>query len=778
MAKQAREYAFWYELYLMKDEYSADSWQKTCFAISQYIGLLKPWTLYVHIASSTLRYYIATNQDISSLSNNLEDVVLRPIDPDKVKPPHTADKESFVQFVPGGNLLDLREKYQVKRAKELDWMQMTVRLLNTNRSFVDAQFAFRDAKKKHTIARRRTTALPAHLLAVDFVKNNKYLRAKQPKYLDIQKAIHTLRSDDLGALFEVDTFPYLPKDYYLPLESYDFGKHSFIIGASGSGKSKLIGLFTSKLLSNANYRQNYRLIVIDPHASLEEDLGGIDGANVISFKGQDDGAELFAGAGTDISAATELTSTLFKSLLSDQHNAKLERTLRFTLFVLMTAQVMSLDNLKRFMTDTEYRNQILEHTKGYVPENITRFFGADFNEMRTKYYNEAISPIVALVEEMQLNPALSGENDNAISLASVINSQPLTVFSLNKVSMGEKVVKTVAGLLIQQIFLLAQARSFNEKVILIIDEVSVVQNPAIAQILAEARKFNLFVFLTQQYFGQIEKTIQDAIFTNVANYYVFRVSEEDARALEGNLTIELPKETLLEGKEVGNKEDEIRVRILTSLNARECLLRLSVDDQILPCVKARTLDFAGHKTRADIELKPVTEQHLPTKFQEKIAEQSQFATIDTPPAEIAPSQPDNQPPPTGQSDSDSLANDIEARARANAADASGVSDYLSNYYNSIAQDAGSVDAWSDSLEIDRPTPLAEQKFAPQEIAEIVSPSLSFADFAKHTSSEQDAGETVHDTAAPTVAKPSISLVDFLSAQGTSLADSKSNKGGS
>jgi hypothetical protein len=364
--------------------------------------------------------------------------------------------------------------------------------------------------------------------------------------------------------------------------------------------------------------------------------------------------------------------------------------------------------------------------------------------------------------------------------------------------MGEKVVKTVAGLLIQQIFLLAQARSFNEKVILIIDEVSVVQNPAIAQILAEARKFNLFVFLTQQYFGQIEKTIQDAIFTNVANYYVFRVSEEDARALEGNLTIELPKETLLEGKEVGNKEEEIRVRILTSLNARECLLRLSVDDQILPCVKARTLDFAGHKTRADIELKPVTEQHLPTKFQEKIAEQSQFAANSsklTPddgailkslaqtdrahqvvtgnnaesPFEVdiysdgtaekfAPSNgvvPERFVAPSKAVDqnnlnSESAVGDIEARAQATAADVASVSDYLSNYYN-------------------------QKSTPPQEIAEDVSTALSFADFAKHTSSQQNASETAN-SAAPTV-KPSLSLVDFLSAQGTNLAENESNKGG-
>ena len=283
----------------------------------------------------------------------------------------------------------------------------------------------------------------------------------------------------------------------------------------------------------------------------------------------------------------------------------------------MTAQAMSLDSLKRLVTDVEYRNQILTHVQGYVPQNIIQFFGADFNEMRTKYYNEAISPIISLVDEMQIQPSLGGNSQDAASLGTLINNNFLTVFSLNKVSMGEKVVKTVAGLLIQQIFLLAQAHAFNEKVILIIDEVSVVQNPALASILAEARKYNLFVFLTQQYFGQIDKELQEAIFTNVYNYYVFRVSEEDARALEGNLTIEIPKEILEAEKAKGLKQSDVRVQMLTALNSRECFLRLSSDGQMLPCVKARTLDAVVAPKIDSGELKSYDQQQLPNKFIEQ-----------------------------------------------------------------------------------------------------------------------------------------------------------------
>lgn len=623
---------YWFEAFLLKDDLNQAAWHKTLFSISQYIGLFRKWRILVEIEGSTVRYYIGANRDISILSNRLGGIVLRPIQNDLIATPSYNVRNYFTQFVPGGNLLDLREKYYVKYQQELTHVLFTVQTINIESAFCTTVLYFKNPSGSYAISKKKSLFLPSNLLAINFHTNTKYLYKKQPKYLDIQKGLHIMKSDSQGALFEIDTFPYLSKNHYISLSSYDFDRHSFIVGASGSGKSKLISLFVERILASSAIRQNYRVVVIDPHASLEEDLKGIQDATVINFKGSKSSTELFAGAGTDISAATELTGTLFKSLLADQHNPKLERVLRFSLYVLMTAQVMSLENLKRLITDLDYRNKLIEHVHDYVPKNIIKFFGADFNELRSQSYNEAISPIVSLVDEMQMQPALTEQDEHSKSLAKLINSHALTVFSLNKVSMGEKVVKTVAGLLIQQLFLLAQARTFNEKIILVIDEVSVVQNPTLAQILAEARKYNLFVFLTQQYFGQVEKSLQDAIFTNVSNYYVFRVSEEDARTLEGNLTMEVPKESALEGKEFGHKESEQRVRILTSLNTRECVIRLSSDGQVLPGIKAKTVTFTPAPYVAPVELKVYDQQRIPVKFSEHQAASKPLPSVTSNPA--------------------------------------------------------------------------------------------------------------------------------------------------
>ena len=607
-----------FEIFLLQDKVERGYWDKLYAAILNFGGRLGTFRVVARCTDNVVRFFIVSNKDLSGLSNNLEGLLLRPCEAEEVGLPAHQGRARFVQFVSGGNLLDLKEKLAVKKGLQLEYASFSVRPLSTGQALVRGRLLMKDAGGKWIVAKKMTHFFPSNLFAIDFTTNTHYLKKSIPRYLDIEKSLHLLTSEPLGPLAEVDTFPYLPRNYYLNLTSYEFDKHSFIIGATGSGKSKLISLYVDRLQRTV-LKNNYRVVIIDPHASLADDFAYLPDKKIINFGSESTG--LFPEDSTDVSAATELTSTLFKSLLGDQYTSRLERLLRFSLFVLFTAQNMSLDMLKRFLTDLDLRKQVMEHVTGYVPDNIVRFFGADFNEIRTNYYNEAILPIVALVDELQLQPSLAAGGD--LSLAKTVQENFLTVFSLNKVSMGEKTVKTIAGLLIQQIFLLAQARQLNQKVILIIDEVSVVQNPAIASILAEARKFNLSVILTQQYFGQIEKDLQAAIFSNVYNYYVFRVSEEDARALEGNLNMELPRETQEADSKKGLKESDVRVRMLTELHPRELMIRLSGGGKVNPCVKARTVDAptvastqgwsAPHLTT--YQAKP----QLPAKFQEAAA---------------------------------------------------------------------------------------------------------------------------------------------------------------
>lgn len=600
----------YYEIFLSTNHLTQDDLNTLNFKIAKVLPSLSSYYIYVFIKDGIVRIFIESKEDISNISEGLNLGVLKSTEalPFDYGTGHL--KKRFLNIQSTKNIYEFKEKLQSKKGLDLELAKFKIKILPMQSLFTKATFYYRAGGAIYTSS-NVVNGFPAAFLEINFGNNKRYFKKSFPKYLDIEKALHGLSQDARGALLEVDGFPYFSDKRYLNLNTYQFDKHSFIIGSSGSGKSKFIELFISKI-SNLQFRGNYKIIIIDPHASLAEGLIDIDGAKNIDFK--DSSTDLFPDANSDISAATELTTTLFKSLMADSYNPKLETVLKFSLLVLLTAQAMSLPNLKMFITDVDFRNQILNHVGSYIPVNVKKFFGSDFNELRTKHYNEAISPIASLVDEMQMQPAIS--NSDQYSLTSHLRDNFLTIFSLNKVSMGEKVVKTVAGLLIQQIFLIAQSRVINEKIIMFIDEVSVIQNPALAAILSEARKFNLFVVLTQQYFGQIEKDLQDSILTNVSNYYVFRISEEDARKLEGNLKIAIPANLLEAAKQKGQKETDLRIKILTELNPRECIFRVESGGQYLPCVKGRTLNVEIPKRTEDIKLKFSNQNSikLPKKF--------------------------------------------------------------------------------------------------------------------------------------------------------------------
>ncbi len=211
--------------------------------------------------------------------------MLRPVEKASIGLPPTTGtfKERLVIIKPGQTLIDLKEKYNVKKAKDLQFVTFNVRRINAEKSITKGKLYFKNAAGSWYVNKRLMPTFPSNLLAIDFSTNTRYLRKKITKYLDIQKSMHIMQTENVGAVFEVDTFPYLPRNYFLTLPSYDFDKHSFIIGMSGSGKSKLITLIVDKLANSAGLKQNYRVIVIDPHASLEHDLAGIQDSLVVDF---------------------------------------------------------------------------------------------------------------------------------------------------------------------------------------------------------------------------------------------------------------------------------------------------------------------------------------------------------------------------------------------------------------------------------------------------------------------------------------------------------------
>lgn len=569
------------EILLTSKFVTEESWLQFIYEVSKLNGRFHKWDLWIKIELNTVRYFIQTSRELPSAISHLSDFLLKKIE---TKEKMQAQFHFFYWITNREfNILDVYDKNEVKKARKLVTSQITIWPYCKNNFLFSTKLFFQDSHQK-MIKKLAILNIPHHFLSIDFSNYSRFFYKKDAvKFLDIQKSLHLLKSDEKNALLKVNGFPYLNDHYYLHMNCYDFAKHSLVVGASGCGKSKMISSMIANIQQNSDYQLKYKVVVIDPHAAMENDIGGLEETSVIDFKKLEDSVNLFMNSGKDVVTSTELMLTLFKSLLGDLYNSKLERVLRHGTQVLLVKRELSFSNLRKLILEPEYRNLMIKEVEHELPESTVDFFLSDFNELKNQSYQEAIAPIISFIDEMQIVPIFNQKNNELKSVQDVIQENFLTIFSLDQIALGETVTKTIAGFIMQQILQLIQAKTFEEHIIFVIDEVAVVENPILRRFLSEARKYNLSLILAQQYFNQISEELQKAIFANVMNYYIFRVSRADAQMLESNIQMEVAV----------HNSYIVRMKILTELENRECILRVSSKGKVLPAFKGKTLDFTA-----------------------------------------------------------------------------------------------------------------------------------------------------------------------------------------
>lgn len=573
------------EVYLTNKNVSPDSWLSLINSISKLNGFLKKWYLYITIEKNEVRYFVKTSNLLPPIINELGDFLIKKCDFDTIPDLDSISykKSSFFIFTnKEHNILDAFDKGEYKHNQTLKVASMSIFYFIKNHFFIKTHLFFEKVKKNKLLRKKALFVIPNLFLSIDFSVYSRFFYKKNAnEYLEIEKTLPFFNNDENNAILKVDTFPYLAGDYYLSQSNYDFDKHSIIIGSSGTGKSKLVSSIISNISHISNNMSNYKFVVIDPHAAIEQDIGGLDRTKIIDFKSLESSSDLFMNSSKkDILSSTELIISLFKTIMDSSYNSKLERVLRHCIYILMEDQNLNFENLKKIIIDMEYRNNLINRLQEQLPESIVNFFLTDFNDLKSKSYEEAISPIIAFIDEMELLPAFQMEGKKP-QLKDIIKDNFLTIFSLDQNTLGTKVTKTVSGLVMQQILELIQGYTYDEHIVLVIDEVALVENPILSRFLSEARKYNLSLIMIQQYFNQISEDVKKAIFANVSNFYVFRVSKSDAIVLENNLQMHVAV----------HDSYKVRLKILTNLKNRECIARISNNGVLLPAFKARTLDF-------------------------------------------------------------------------------------------------------------------------------------------------------------------------------------------
>ncbi len=565
-----------YEILLQDGKLTLEHFQNLFETLRRYHKLFHRFSFAFAFLKSGIHLYLHTNDPLPVFLDGLSFFAFQ--EKEAIMPYY--DKTgSTCYFWNDETMIEVFDKFYYQKKKEI--VSFAVQFFNGGKKYFFHQSYVYYKKNNYYYKSRCMFLNPYTFFAFDIAQSNRFVFQKIPTFFKIQKQLCYFGSSQSSSCVEISSFPYLSENCYLSISDYDFFCHSLILGGSGSGKSKFLCTLL-KSIYEIQKEHHYKVIVIDPHAALEQDIGGLDATKVIDFMTSMSSVHLFSSNSSDVIQQTELYLSLFSMLMGDLYNSKLERVLRFSFQLLISIHSFSFQNLRKLLMDTDYRMNLLQEYQEEIDCSIADFFFQDFYELKTKSYGEAISPIIAFLDEMQSVPVFATEEVFA-SIDEVIEGNFLTLFSLSRVMFGDHIIQVIAGFLMCQILSYVQSYEGEEEFLFVIDEVAIVENPILCRFLSEARKYHVAVVLISQYLTQVSSSLKDAILANVVNYYLFRIAYFDADLLVDHMNMSL----------YGNNIREEKIKMLTGLSNREGVLRIQKEGKILSAMKFKTLPFTS-----------------------------------------------------------------------------------------------------------------------------------------------------------------------------------------
>ena len=384
-----------YEVFLTAKSINVAQWRTLVAAVTKMCRQGERFELRFVLEMPSLRIFLVTDRRIPNSIAKLEGFMFRQCEAQSIPEP-----TSF-SFLPlaveeSDSLINLIDKFAQKGLE-----------------LIEASFVFRKigwnyytkvylSLKQHDSV-RMTSVFGAGLELLDLDLRDRFIIERPPKYLNLSKTLSLADTNRINPIMSINTHPYLQGEHYLNLNNYDFYKHSVVFGASGAGKTKFLSNFISEII--ASYSEQYHVLAIDPHDSLREEIGGLKGVQIFDFSNKRLGLDLFLHSEQNIINSVDMSVSLIKSLIGENWNDHLARLLRSCIYLLMENNELSFQNLRRLLTDISYKTACLKTVGEYLPESLQVFFGQEYNELKTKYYDITFARIIALIDELQLSPA-------------------------------------------------------------------------------------------------------------------------------------------------------------------------------------------------------------------------------------------------------------------------------------------------------------------------------------------------------------------------------------
>ncbi|OGG71902.1 hypothetical protein A3A35_02945 [Candidatus Kaiserbacteria bacterium RIFCSPLOWO2_01_FULL_51_21] len=328
------------------------------------------------------------------------------------------------------------------------------------------------------------------------------------------------------------------------IRAIDRGKHIYVIGKTGMGKSTMLENMAIQDIQNGE-----GIAFIDPHGATAEklldfvphdrikdvlylapfDMDYPIGFNVMEDIGYDKRHLVVSGL-----------MGAFKRIWVDAWSARMEYILQNTLLALLEYPDATLLDVNRMLTNKTFRAAVVEK----ITDPIVRaFWVEEFASFTDTYTREATPAIQNKVGQFTANPLIRnivGQAKSSFDLRKMMDEKKIFIVNLSKGRMGETNAALLGSMLVVKIYLAAMSRADEPAARMAtlpnfyfyVDEFQSMMNEAFADILSESRKYKLALTLANQYIEQMEEKVRDAVFGNVGTLVCFRVGPFDAEVLK------------------------------------------------------------------------------------------------------------------------------------------------------------------------------------------------------------------------------------------------------
>lgn len=317
----------------------------------------------------------------------------------------------------------------------------------------------------------------------------------------------------------------------------DRGRHVYILGQTGTGKSGLLELLT---LSDIYYDQGFA--VIDPHGDYAtsvlryvperriKDVVYFNPADVdhpIGFNPLE-----VTDSATKGQVSSELVGVMKR--MFDSWGPRLEYILRFTLLALLDYPGATMLDITRMLTEKRFREDVISYIDDPVVKN---FWTTEFASWNDKFASEAVAPVLNKVGAFTANPIIRniiGQPKGTFNIRKAMDEGKILVFNLSRGLIGEDNAAILGSMIVTKIQLAAMSRADIPRLedrrpfYLYVDEFQNFATDSFEVILSEARKYGLYLTVANQYISQMEEGVRNAVFGNVGTMITFRVSPDDS----------------------------------------------------------------------------------------------------------------------------------------------------------------------------------------------------------------------------------------------------------